>query len=377
MRSTTSLTPSRLIPIALVLALALPLAPPQSFGVEQSGQQVPPAQPDDFRVRVRVEMVTAPLVVRDRDGEFVYDLRREEVQLEDKGVPQQIQVFEIASGPISLVILVDTSQRVAPLLERVRPTGVLFTSYILGQQGEAAVVTFDTDVAVRQEFTSDAEQIIRAVEGLKPGGGHTRLADGLERAVELLAERAEGRRGVIVAITEARDEGSVVAMGMPLRRAQLHGISVYTVTLNALDADLARKPEDRPVPQSPYPPGVFPRPGVPGQVQTPTTEAQRQYGQVDILAAVVALVEGLRDTGYQSVNEVYAHGTGGLQFAPRSRGALEQAISRIGQDLHNQYIISYRPSNREEEGFHRITVRVSRPDVRVRHRPGYYVGPPL
>lgn len=367
----------RLFQIAILLALALPLAPPRTFGAEQAGQQNPATQPEDFRVRVRVDRVTAPLVVRDRSGEFVYDLRREEVQLLDKGVPQQIQVFEIASGPISLVILIDTSQRVAPLLERVRPTGVLFTSYILGQQGEAAVVTFDTDVVVRQEFTSDAEKIIRAVQEVGPGGGHTRLADGLDRAVGLLAERAEGRRGVIVAITEAHNDGSVVQMGMPLRRAQLRGISVYTVTLSATDADLLRKPEDRAVPQSPYPPGVFPRPGVPGQVQTPTTEAQRQYGQVDILAAVMALVKTLHETGRESVNEVYAAGTGALHFSPHSRGALEQAISRIGQDLHNQYIITYRPSNREEEGFHRITMRVSRPDIRLRYRPGYYVGPPL
>ncbi|MGH9804690.1 MAG: VWA domain-containing protein [Candidatus Acidiferrales bacterium] len=360
-----------LFQIAILLGLTLPLAP------RLSGQQNPPSQADDFRVQVRVERVTAPLVVRDRDGEFVYDLRREEVQLLDKGVPQQIQTFEVASGPISLVILIDTSQRVAPLLDRVRPAGVLFTSYILGQQGEAAVVTFDTDVALRQEFTSDPEMIIRAVQDLRPGGGHTRLADGLDRAVGLLAERAEGRRGVIVAITEARDEGSVVQLGMPLRRAQLLGISVYTITLSALDADLVRKPEDRPVPQSPYPPGVFPRPGVPGQVQTPTTEAQREYSRVDILAAVTALVKTLTETRRESVNELYAAGTGGLHFSPHSREAVEQAINRIGQDLHNQYIVTYRPSNQEEEGFHAITMRVSRPDLRLRHRPGYYVGPPL
>lgn len=364
----------KLFLIAFLLELALPLAPQLAA---QAGQESSPAQPEDFRVRVRVEMVSAPLVVRDRSGEFIYDLRREEVQLQDKGVPQQIQSFELASAPISLVILIDTSQRVAPLLERVRPTGVLFTSYILGQQGEAAVVTFDTDVVLRQEFTSDAEEIIRTLQDIRPGGGHTRLADGLDRAVGLLAERAEGRRGVIAVITEARDEGSVMQMGMPLRRAQLLGLSIYTVSLSPTEADLWRRPEERSVPQSPYPPGVFTRPGTPGQVQTPTTEAQRQYGQVDILAAIVALVRTLQATTQQNVNELYAHGTGGLHFSPHSRRGMEEAINRIGQDLHNQYIVTYRPSNRDEEGFHRITMIVDRPGVELRYRPGYYVGPPL
>ena len=362
--------------IASLFGLALPLAP-QLAG--QAGQQPPASPPDEFKVRVRVEMVTAPLVVRDRSGEFIYDLRREEVQLLDKGVPQQVQEFELASGPISLVILIDTSQRVAPLLERVRPTGVLFSSYILGQQGEAAVVSFDSEVKLLQEFTSDPDKVIQAVGQVGPGGGHTRLADALERAVDLLVERAgaESRRGVIVALTEARDDGSVTQMGMPLRRAQLAGISIYTISLSATQAEMLRKGEDRTVPQSPYPPGTFPTPGIPGQVQTPTTEAQHQYGRADILAAVMALVKTLHETGRENINELYAHGTGGLYFAPLSRDSLENAINRIGQDLHNQYMISYRPSNREEEGFHRITVRVSRSDVRLRYRPGYYVGPPL
>jgi len=44
--------------------------------------------------------------------------------------------------------------------------------------------------------------------------------------------------------------------------------------------------------------------------------------------------------------------------------------------LHNQYVLAYRPSNLSEPGYHDIRVRVSRPAVWVRARPGYYIGPP-
>lgn len=328
-------------------------------------------------MRVEVERVTAPLVVRDARGEFIYDLTREEILLLDNGIPQQLASFELASQPISLVILVDTSQRLAPLLDRVRKTGVLFTSYILGQFGEAALVTFDSDVTLRQEFTDDADKIIQGLAEVRAGGSQTRLADAFSQAVTLLAERPEGRRRVIVALTEPRDDGSSTPLGVPLRRAQLEDIGIYTISLSQLEAELRRRPEDTPVRESPYPPGVFPRPGIPGSVQTPGTEAQQQYARVDLLSALITLVTTLRNTARENPLELFAHGTGAVNYSPMGKNALEDAINRIGQDLHNQYLLTYRPSNRGESGFHRIEVRISRPDVRVRTRPGYYVGPPI
>ena len=359
----------RTVAILAVASLALPL------GAQQPAQ-APPQEEEGFRVRVKVELVTAPLVVRDGQGEFVYDLQRGEVTVFDNGVPQQLTNFELASEPLSLVILLDTSQRVAPLLERVRKSGILFTSYILGQFGEAAVMTFDTDLNLRQEFTSDPDKIISAVASIPAGGNGRRLADALDWAVNMLLDRPEGRRRVIIAITEPSDDGSRIPVGMPLRHAQLAEISVYTISLSGAQADMMRRPEETPVPDSPYPPGVFPLPPTPGQVQTPTTEANRQYARLDLLSAIAALVSTLQHTRKENVLELYAQGTGGLNYSSWSRTGFENSINEIGQDLHNQYQISYRPSNRDQEGFHRVEIRVSRPGTSVRTRPGYYVGPP-
>lgn len=361
-------------PVAWLILLGLTLGLSASPRAQQ-----PPAQQEkeEFRVRVAVELVTTPLVVQTPGGEFIYDLSRDDVALFDNGVPQRLSSFELAAQPLSLVILLDTSQRVAPLLDRVRKSGVLFTDLILGESGEASVITFDNQVTLRQEFTSDGDQIIQAIDKIAAGGNQTRLADALDLAVRLLMERPEERRRVIVAISEPADSGSDTPTGRPLRLAQLLGISVYTVSLSALEADLRRRPEETPVQRSPYPPGVFTRPGVPGQAQTPTTEAQQQYARADLLSAIIALVRGVGGVVGEDILEVYSQGSGGLHFGTFSRAALEQAIDYIGQDLHSQYMLSYRPSNREEGGFHRIEVRVNRPGVMVRTRPGYYVGPPL
>jgi VWFA-related protein len=363
-------------PLAVLLSLLLlsSLAP---AGAQQPPPQPPPPQEPEFRVPVRVELVTVPLVVWDARAEFVYDLAREEVTLLDNGVPQQLRSFELGTQPVSLVVLVDTSQRVKPLLERVREVGILITSSILGQDGEAALLTFDSFVTERQEFTSDAEEFLRAFEKIPAGGTESRLADGLDQAVRLLSQRPEGRRRVILVIAEALDKGSSTPLGVPLRVAQLNDITVYTISLSALEADLRRRPEDTPVKTSPYPPGVFTRPGTPGQPQTPTTVAQEQYARADIFNAVATLVRTLRDTMGNDVLEVYALGTGGVAHSTFGRAELEAVLTRIGQDLHSQYLITYTPSNRDQNGYHKIELRLGRPGLGVRHRPGYFVGPPL
>lgn len=356
--------------ILLLLALCLPL------GAQQEGA-ASAEQEEEFRVRVQVELVTTPLVVQDRRGEFVYDLRREEVTVLDNGVPQQISAFELASQPISLVVVVDTSQRIAPLLDRVRSSGVLFTSYVLGQFGEAALITFDDDVTLRQEFTSDHDEVIQAMANIPAGGTDARLADALTEAVNLLARRPQGHHRVIIAVTEPDDRGSRAPIGIPLRNAQLAEISVYTLALSPTHADLRRRPQDAPVRQPTVPPGVFGTPPLPGQVQTPTTETTREYGRMDLLNAIQTLVSTLRHARTDSALELYAHGTGGLYYPSAwSQSSFEQSLNRLGQDLHNQYLVSYRPSNRNQGGFHRIEINVNRSGVSVRTRPGYFVGPP-
>lgn len=343
---------------------------------EATGAQQPPPDEAPYRVRVAVELVEVPLVVREPSGEFVYNLNRNEINLLDNGVPQRLNTFELSSQPVSLVILVSTSQRIAPLLDRVRQSGVLFTSYILGQFGEAAVVSFDSEITVRQPFTSDADGIIQAMEKLPAGRSKNRLADALQTAIDMLGERPEGRRRVIVAVTNHEDEGSSAPIGIPLRLAQLSNISIYTIGLDRLEAELHRRPEEVPLPPSRYPPGIIAGPATPGSVQTPTSQTQEQYARVDLLSAIMLLVRSAQAVGQENVLELYSYGSGGFHVGTHGQRALEEAVHRIGQDLHNQYLLTYRPSNRDQQGFHRIEVRLARPGLMARTRPGYFVGPP-
>lgn len=345
-----------------------------------SGAAQQPAQSQDdqlreFRLVRRVDRVTTPLVVRDRDGEYIDDLMRTEIKIYDNGEAQTLTNFEYSEQPVTVVIVFDTSQRVKPLLKRVRKSAYVFTEAIIGPLGEGAVISFDDEVRILQDFTPNSDKILDTVKGLKAGGTMTRLADALHLAVERLLTRPRGRRRVIVVISEERDEGSETALGEALRLAQLGEISVYAVSLSKVQADWLRDPQETSTGGSPYPPGVSVTPPIPGALETPSLSQQGQT-RANLGATVEALIRAGSSKLKDTLLEIYSSGTAGVKYEPGSQASLDNALYDIGQDLRSQYLLTYRPTNGRKQGFHEIRVKVTRKRAQVRYRPGYFIGLP-
>ncbi len=349
-------------------APAGPLPPKPGAPIQQ-----PPTEKDQ-RIRVRAELVTTPVTVRDAAGELVLDLERRNFRVFDEGVEQRIEDFDLGGEPLSVVIVLESSSRIEPLLPAVRKTGILFTQTVLGQTGEAALLGYDDEVTELLPFTRDQDKIEKAVAQFRMGTSGARLHDALARAVGLLNNRPKDRRRVIIAVAEAADTGSETKLGAVLREAQLNNITIYTVGLSTTAAMLRSEPRDY-NPPSATPPGTFGRPPIPGTVQTPTTEAQRS-GNIDLLSAIILLVQQASNAVGENSLTLAAAGTGGCHLATFKDRSIETAIDQIGAELHAQYTLSYRPTGTSGTGFHEIKVEVSRPGLTVRTRPGYYLGPP-
>ena len=339
---------------------------PGSAPVDDGGQE--------YSFAVDIEVVTVPVTVTDPNGEFVTDLDVNDFTVLDNGTPQKIESFELSLEPLSLALVVETSSRVESLLPEVRNTGILVTQLIVGEMGEAVVVAFDNELKLLQDFTSDPELVEAAFRSLKPGGDAVRLSDAVARGIFLLQQRPKDRRKVIIVISEARDQGSNNSHGAVLRSAQQLGISVYTVGLSSVRGMFGRPSEGV---SSPFPPGVSARP-MPAN-QPPTPDAQSNWGaaNVNLLALIAELVSNTKNLIAGNPLSVYAAGTGGQDFASGSKEQMEKALGRIGQELRNQYILTYRPNNLDEPGFHPIRVAVSRPNLEVRTRLGYVFAQPL
>ena len=114
---------------------------------------------------IEIEVVTVPVTVTDRSDELVTDLNQSDFTILDNGVAQKIEDFELSWDPLSLVFLLETSSRVESVIPEIRSTGILLTQLILGETGEAAVLTFDREVRIAQGFTQNAEDIESAIRG--------------------------------------------------------------------------------------------------------------------------------------------------------------------------------------------------------------------
>jgi len=354
--------------IALLLGSPARSQRPQQAGLgpaqapKEQGQQQEP-----FRVITKV--VVLPVSFLDGAGEFLDNIADREVTLTDNGAPQKIQTFELAYQPLSMAILVDTSARLQGVIPNLRSSGILFTALILGESGEAAVLTYDDTVDVRQDFTSASDLIEKSFRSLKVNGEGACLTNGIAHAIEMLSARESQRRRVIVVLAEGRDFGSEIRKNKVLRDAQLANVAIYTVELSAFKS-LAKRPppeamvdtnDDLPPESYGHEPGVTP-------------ELYDGAGGLDLLTPLRESAGALRALWVHPM-KTYAGGTGSDHINATSQKAVENAIQKIGHELHTQYWLSYVPNNLGTAEFHTIEVKISRAGVKVRNRPGYFYAP--
>src|SRR5580704_12702026 len=150
--------------------------------------------------------LVAPVLVTDRAGNIVDNLQPNQFHLYDNGVEQNIHV-DSAYQPISLVVAIEKSSRVDGILPKLQKLGILL-SQITGKSGEAAILAFDCRLQTPQDFTTDNDKIVNAINNLKSGCQGTRLNDAVERGVYMLSKRPASNRRILLLISETRDEGS-------------------------------------------------------------------------------------------------------------------------------------------------------------------------
>ncbi|HXN25155.1 MAG TPA: VWA domain-containing protein [Candidatus Dormibacteraeota bacterium] len=351
-----------------------PIAPKPGVSLQTAPQD------KQSKVVVNVHLVSTPVTVRDAKGEMVVDLAQSDFQVYDNGVQQRITSFELGGESLSLVLLVENSSRIEPILPAIRKTGIVFTQTVMGPTGEAAVLEFNDTVDKRLDFTKNADTVEKTVGSIRVGTSGAKLYDALSAAVEMLASRSEssvegGRRRIILALSEAVDTGSASKLGEVLHAAQRANVTIYSVGLSTTAAEL-RAPPKKVAPEI-TPPGTFGRPPIPGTVQTPTTEAQRD-ASIDFYALAVWLLKNIHNQVSDHALEAATVATGGVHLSTFKDRSIEKAMDQIGGELHAQYNLSYAPSGTEMIGYHEIKIEImgSRKGLKWHARPGYYLAEP-
>jgi VWFA-related protein len=351
-------------------------------------QQQPPKPPekaheqtpdqDSVRFVIGTDYVSTPAWVYDRDGQYVNGLRPDQFRLFDNDKEQNIQV-DVSFTPISLVICVQSNSHVQGLLPQVKKIGNLIKPLLIGEQGEAAVIAYDSRIRTLQEFTNDADKITMAVSKIQPGSDANHLIDAASEATRMLRSRPRNRQRVILMIGETRDLYSETRLREAMMDMQLANVVFHSVDMSRFVTTLTGGPpdprrENRPAPLA----GAASIPA--GLPATPTTVMQttgNEGARAEFVPAMVELFRDAKAVFKDNPMEAFTKATGGTEFGFHSQRTLEEAVQKLGELMHSEYMISYSPNNRKESGFHEIKVDIPRrADVKkVVTRPGYWLGP--
>jgi VWFA-related protein len=337
--------------------------------------QQPPSQPGPMtRITTTLFNVVAPVLVYDSNGNYVNGLRPEQFHLYDNQKEQNIHV-DVAFVPISLVILIQANAHVEKLLPVVNNIGNLIQPLIIGDQGEAAVIAYDSRIRVLQDFTSDSDKLTAAVKKISPYGGSesSHMVDAVEKGVEMLKHRPENRRRVILMIGETRDYGSEARARDTLIEMQFANIMYYAVDMSRLMATLSA-PAPYPRPDNTLPTSHPMPAGIPATPTTLIQSGQAPGSSAEFMPLLIEIYKDVKGIFKANPVEVFSKGTGGSEFAYYRGHGLEDAIERIGEQLHSEYTLTYSPNNTDEGGFHEISVYVASPYAkRIQTRPGYWM----
>ena len=340
--------------------------------ISKPAQEPPAETKSEQPIRVTTKLVTAPVTVINSKGEFVFDLQQKDFEVLDNGVRQRIEQFSLEQRKLDVVIVVEANSTSASLLDEVRPLGPIFSSLMLGPQGQAGVVTYGDQIRVAQDLTQDSAALESALRKIEARGSGMQLNDALARAISMLESQPKEDRRVIVVFSEGHDLRSETHKEEVVQHAVNAGITIYGVGFNPGQALLARQPKAPP--PDPLNDNMA-RPLPPNTAPTPSNEEKTyEVPSLPIVPLVLATGEIIRSTVAKNALEFYTGYTGGVCYTHWSTKAVQDELNRIADEIQSQYEIAYTPHAPSENGFHRIQVRIDRKGVKVRARAGYFSG---
>jgi VWFA-related protein len=338
-------------------------------GLAQTPAPPSPKQDEDKGaiIKTTTNVVIAPVTVRERNGDFVDDLKLSDFQLFDNNRPQIIAA-DVRDEPLSLVVAVQKSYNMNDILPKIQKIGPMLNDLLAGQDGEVALVAFDHRIQTVQDFTNETTKISEALRNIKPGSPNHAVIDAEMACIRMLRSRPRDRRRVLLLVAEKRDRGSEARIREALEEAEFTNVSIFSIDISSLMATLtgsAVPPRPPPIPATAE--------HVPaGAPQTPNTIEQNYYVG-NYIPMFVDIFKGVKSLFVDDTLDVFTRFTGGRQYSFVSEKSLEKAVQGIAREMHSQYLLSYTPNNQTAGGFHDIKVTVDRPGLEVRTRPGYYV----
>jgi VWFA-related protein len=321
-------------------------------------------------ITVDVNAVNLLATVRDKHGNIIRNLTKDDFVLEQDGKTQTITYFAKESDlPLTLGLLVDTSMSQRRVLDQELSASRSFLDQVLREDKDKAfVIHFDREVELDQELTSSRQKLQAAIDQINSpqfsqtgasgrsgggrgshggGGAGTLLYDAVFLASDELMKKQQGRKAVIL-LTDGVDHGSKETLDEAIETAQRADTLVYCI----LFADKEGYGNGGGF-GGPHMGGMGGRGGRGGGYPRPTEESHPDG---------------------KKVLEQMAKATGGRFFEVSKKEPIDKIYAAIDEELRNQYSLGYNlDRSTTAVGYHKLHLAVKQTDMIVQTRDGYYL----
>ena len=320
-------------------------------------------------IRIDTRLVSVPVIVSDRSGRYVPNLTAADFSVWQDGKPQNIEFFAATEEPLTLALLIDTSQSTRSVLGDIKDSAKSLIK-LLSPQDRAMIVSFDYDTHILSGLTADQEQLKKAAKSAEIPDRQfgTTLRDAAFQTVNRSFVGIKGRKAIIL-LTDGKDAGSRITTRELLHSLEESDTLVYTIMFKTDDRIRPQRfpggrgrnggvfgdgfPGGRRGGGGRFPGGGFP----PMRRDNP----QREERIERINKEAAEFLQKLSDL------------TAGRFYSSKD-GKLKKTFAEIIDELRYQYRLGfYPPEETGEKTLHEIKVKVDRPDTAVRARWGYRV----
>jgi VWFA-related protein len=315
--------------------------------VEEAPPPPPPIAPKkiesdpDYSLKVNVPLVNVDVLVTTKDGQFVPGLKKDNFKIFEDGVPQQVTNFNVTQAPITAVLLVEFASTSYSFLVDALQASYAFANS-LKKDDWVAVSYYDMQPHILVDFTQDKKAVYGALNQLRiPGFAETNVFDALYDTLDRL-DRVEGKKYIIL-VTTGVDTFSKLTYDKILKKVKdTPDVTIFPMSIGFMLREYCETH-----------PGSY--------------YCRSAHG--------MGIPVGHRDY-LQGDNEMrtFASMTGGRAYFPRFQAEYGEDFQEIGNDIRNQYSLSYHPTNTKLDGTYRkVKVQVTAGDggpLKVRDQKG-------
>ncbi len=302
-------------------------------------------------IRVETQMVSLPVVVTDREGRHVKNLKEQDFIVSENGVKQEIAGFAPVEEPISIALMVDTSGSTEFQLKRIQDEAIRFVK-LLRPDDSVALLSFADDVRLLEQFSIYHRKNPEAIRQTKPGG-LSAVYEAVWLTLEQVLKPEYGRKALVLFSDGVDNRSETVSKEETLKLARETESPIYCVYFNTDQDRYKRIPPlvDRLM--------VSPFQRIPGLPRIGSKDSHPKHPEYI--------------AGHEYMMNLSAY-SGGLLFDASQIEDLGPAFQRVARELASQYSIGYYPKNSGHDGtFRRIEVKMNRPGLVARTKQGYFM----